>query len=248
MVIKKGDTSPAPPQLCDCHCSTRVANELGGANGQTAKQAVWVVMGLSSMQAIVISSLLLVFRHQWGWLFSSDAEVVNSVSAIMPLLCCIALLDGIQGVLSGELIHPRVPILVTTALLRKLSWMWWTDVQDSSLFAVCLIVPVVLVFMCWSFHCNIWLSTGVARGCGWQELGAFVNLGAFYGVGVPMSAVLAFIFHLSGTVQCPRAIQFTVSVDPQPTMAPAVFAHTWKGWEACEATIYDKDLHWSLIL
>lgn len=136
MVFKKGDSSPALPHLFVCCCSTRVANELGGANGQAAKQAVWVVMGLSSMQAIVISSLLLVFRHQWGWLFSSDAEVVNSVSAIMPFLCCIALLDGIQGVLSGEHILPRIPILVTAALLRKSSWMLWTDVQDSCLFVV----------------------------------------------------------------------------------------------------------------
>lgn len=215
MVFKKGDTSPALPHLFVCCCSTRVANELGGANGQAAKQAVWVVMGLSSMQAIVISSLLLVFRHQWGWLFSSDAEVVNSVSAIMPFLCCIALLDGIQGVLSGEHILPRIPILVTAALLRKSSWMLWTDVQDSCLFVVHLIVPVL--YLCLFFHfsiCDIWLSTGVARGCGWQELGAYVNLGAFYGVGVPMAAVLAFVFHLSGMVQCPRAIQFTVYLDP----------------------------------
>ena len=109
MVLIKGDTIPALPHLFVCCCSTRVANELGGANGQAAKRAVSVVMGLSSMQAIVISSLLLVFRHQWGWVFSSDAEVVNSVSAIMPFLCCIALLDGIQGVLSGEHILPRIP-------------------------------------------------------------------------------------------------------------------------------------------
>lgn len=108
-VLIKGDTIRALPHLFVCCCSTRVANELGGANGQAAKRAVSVVMGLSSMQAIVISSLLLVFRHQWGWVFSSDAEVVNSVSAIMPFLCCIALLDGIQGVLSGEHILPRIP-------------------------------------------------------------------------------------------------------------------------------------------
>ncbi|KEH26961.1 MATE efflux family protein [Medicago truncatula] len=39
---------------------------------------------------------------------------------------------------------------------------------------------------------------GIARGCGWQKLGAFVNLGSFYLVGIPFSAVLAFIFHMKG--------------------------------------------------
>ncbi|OVA11560.1 Multi antimicrobial extrusion protein [Macleaya cordata] len=37
--------------------------------------------------------------------------------------------------------------------------------------------------------------SGVARGCGWQHLGAYVNLGAFYLVGIPVAALLG--FHLS---------------------------------------------------
>ncbi|XP_077221207.1 protein DETOXIFICATION 12-like [Tasmannia lanceolata] len=40
--------------------------------------------------------------------------------------------------------------------------------------------------------------SGVARGCGWQHIGAFVNLGAFYLVGIPMAAVLGFVLHLRG--------------------------------------------------
>ncbi|KAK9200050.1 hypothetical protein WN944_015245 [Citrus x changshan-huyou] len=40
--------------------------------------------------------------------------------------------------------------------------------------------------------------SGVARGSGWQKIGAFVNLGAYYLVGIPIAAVLAFVFHLKG--------------------------------------------------
>ncbi|PNX75755.1 MATE efflux family protein DTX1-like, partial [Trifolium pratense] len=36
---------------------------------------------------------------------------------------------------------------------------------------------------------------GVARGSGWQHVGAYVNLGAFYLVGVPIGVVLGFIAH-----------------------------------------------------
>ncbi|CAL5186628.1 unnamed protein product [Lathyrus oleraceus] len=40
--------------------------------------------------------------------------------------------------------------------------------------------------------------SGMARGCGWQESGAYVNLGAYYLVGVPAAVVLAFVLHVGG--------------------------------------------------
>ncbi|KAE9600239.1 putative multi antimicrobial extrusion protein [Lupinus albus] len=39
---------------------------------------------------------------------------------------------------------------------------------------------------------------GIARGCGWQKLGAFVNLGSYYLLGVPVAVVLAFVLHMNG--------------------------------------------------
>ncbi|XP_027923249.1 protein DETOXIFICATION 16-like [Vigna unguiculata] len=39
---------------------------------------------------------------------------------------------------------------------------------------------------------------GVARGCGWQKLGAFINLGSYYILGLPFSIVSAFVFHMKG--------------------------------------------------
>jgi len=40
--------------------------------------------------------------------------------------------------------------------------------------------------------------SGAVRGCGWQKIGAFINLGSYYLVGLPSAAVLAFVFHLKG--------------------------------------------------
>jgi len=39
---------------------------------------------------------------------------------------------------------------------------------------------------------------GIARGCGWQHLGAYVNLGAYYVFGIPPAAILGFCFPLAG--------------------------------------------------
>ncbi|KAL3654455.1 Protein DETOXIFICATION 12 [Castilleja foliolosa] len=40
--------------------------------------------------------------------------------------------------------------------------------------------------------------SGVARGCGWQHVGAYINLSAFYPVGIPIAAVLGFWFDFRG--------------------------------------------------
>ncbi|XP_055960880.1 protein DETOXIFICATION 12-like [Mercurialis annua] len=42
------------------------------------------------------------------------------------------------------------------------------------------------------------IFSGVARGCGWQHIGAYVNLGALYLCGVPAAAILGFWFDLRG--------------------------------------------------
>ncbi|KAK6942415.1 Multi antimicrobial extrusion protein [Dillenia turbinata] len=40
--------------------------------------------------------------------------------------------------------------------------------------------------------------SGVARGCGRQKIGAYVNLGAYYLLGIPSALVLGFVFHFGG--------------------------------------------------
>ncbi|KAI3929546.1 hypothetical protein MKX01_025714 [Papaver californicum] len=40
--------------------------------------------------------------------------------------------------------------------------------------------------------------SGTARGCGWQKIGAFVNLGSYYLVGIPSAVLLAFVLHVGG--------------------------------------------------
>jgi len=41
-------------------------------------------------------------------------------------------------------------------------------------------------------------TIGVARGSGWQHLGAYVNLGSYYLVGIPVAILLGFYLHLKG--------------------------------------------------
>nr|XP_043637141.1 protein DETOXIFICATION 16-like [Erigeron canadensis] len=40
--------------------------------------------------------------------------------------------------------------------------------------------------------------SGSVRGCGWQEIGAYINLGSYYLVGIPLAVLLAFVLHIGG--------------------------------------------------
>ncbi|KAG5243661.1 protein DETOXIFICATION [Salix suchowensis] len=42
--------------------------------------------------------------------------------------------------------------------------------------------------------------SGTARGCGWQKIGAAINLGAYYLLGIPCSVILAFVYHFGGSL------------------------------------------------
>ncbi|WJX54452.1 hypothetical protein P8452_40335 [Trifolium repens] len=52
-------------------------------------------------------------------------------------------------------------------------------------------------FAIYPFHFGISFAFwGVLAGCGWQKIGAYVNLGSFYVIGVPCAIVLAFFVHM----------------------------------------------------
>ncbi|XP_044468915.1 protein DETOXIFICATION 12-like [Mangifera indica] len=119
--------------------STRVSNELGAGNPLVARMAVWAALFLSSIEAVIVSTVLFSCRHVLGYAYSNDKQVVQYIAAMTPLICLSVITDSLQAVFSG-----------------------------------------------------------VARGSGWQHIGAYINLGAFYLVGLPVAGVLGFVAHLKG--------------------------------------------------
>ncbi|TYH74655.1 hypothetical protein ES332_D05G416000v1 [Gossypium tomentosum] len=119
--------------------STRVSNELGAGNPESARVAVKVGMSMAFTEAVMVSGALFFSRHIVGYGYSNEKAVVNHVATMAPLLCISLVTDSIQVVLSG-----------------------------------------------------------VAKGCGWQYIGAYVNLGAFYLIGLPVGIILGFVGHLNG--------------------------------------------------
>ncbi|WOL17557.1 hypothetical protein Cni_G26350 [Canna indica] len=48
------------------------------------------------------------------------------------------------------------------------------------------------------FESLLGVLSGISRGAGWQDLGAYVNLGSLYLVGIPIAVVLGFLMHVGG--------------------------------------------------
>jgi MATE family multidrug resistance protein len=65
---------------------------------------------------------------------------------------------------------------------------------DGARSAVRAMVPLVCITVV--TDCVQGALSGVARGCGWQHLGAYVNLGSFYLLGIPMAILLGFVLHM----------------------------------------------------
>ncbi|KAK8587169.1 hypothetical protein V6N13_086173 [Hibiscus sabdariffa] len=135
--------------------STRVSNELGAGDPEAARLAVNVVVVTAVVEGILVGSVLIVIRNVWGYAYSNEAEVVEYVAAMMPLVATSNFLDSLQCVLSGN-----------------------------------------------------------ARGCGWQKIGAFINLGSYYIVGIPCAILFAFVLHAGGKglwlgIICALAVQVT---------------------------------------
>ncbi|KAI4357720.1 hypothetical protein L6164_001652 [Bauhinia variegata] len=113
------------PEALGSSASTRVSNALGAGRSHAARVSVFAAMTLADSVAIVVSSAIFACRHILGYVFSNEKDVVDYVTAMVPLGSLSVLLDSLHSCLSG-----------------------------------------------------------IARGCGWQDLGVYVNLGTYYIFGI----------------------------------------------------------------
>ncbi|KAG9313749.1 MATE efflux family protein [Chiua virens] len=83
--------------------SVRIGNLLGEKKAKRAGVAANIALVLAFTLALFLSSLLLVCRETWGYLFNSDPEVVALVAAVLPLVALVHIPDDCGAVVSGIL-------------------------------------------------------------------------------------------------------------------------------------------------
>ncbi|KAL0404706.1 UNVERIFIED_CONTAM: protein DETOXIFICATION 24 [Sesamum radiatum] len=102
LVLLAGYMKNAEASISAFSIWVRVANELGRGDAEATKFSIKVLIGTSVMIGLLFWILCLVFGNKFGYLFTNEEEVAQTVSDLSLLLAFSVLFTGIYPVLSGS--------------------------------------------------------------------------------------------------------------------------------------------------
>lgn len=68
---------------------------------------IFIAIAVSGVNSV----LLVLVRHRWGSLFSSEPEIIHIVAKVLPLVAAFQLWDGLSGAMGGVLRGAGKPTL-----------------------------------------------------------------------------------------------------------------------------------------
>lgn len=86
-------------------CSVRVSNELGRGSAKAAKLSIAVTVMTSFTIGFLLFLFFLFYRERLAYIFTDNEQVAAAVGDLSPLLAFSILLNSVQPVLSGTLLH-----------------------------------------------------------------------------------------------------------------------------------------------
>ncbi|KAI3499472.1 hypothetical protein L1887_35273 [Cichorium endivia] len=144
----------------------------------------------TSMMSVSLTTSSVIFRIPYGFGSAVSTRVSNELGAGKPRAAQLAARVVIfLAITEGVLIS-----LLLVAIRHKWGYLFTNEEEVVSYMSS--IMPVLALS---NFMDGIQgVLSGTARGCGWQNIGAIVNLGAYYVIGLPCSAILTFVLHYGG--------------------------------------------------
>ncbi|PAN37383.1 hypothetical protein GQ55_7G081500 [Panicum hallii var. hallii] len=144
----------------------------------------------TSVLSICLNSCSLAFMIPFGLSAAISTRVSNELGAGRPEDARLAtrvvmVLALLVGILVG----------LVMVLARNL-WGYAYSSEEEVVEYIARMMPILAV--AFVFDDLQGVLSGVVRGCGWQKIGACVNLGAYYLIGVPAAFCFAFVYHLGG--------------------------------------------------
>ncbi|CAE6507194.1 unnamed protein product [Rhizoctonia solani] len=108
VLLVSASVSFQTPYSLGVSVAVRVGNLLGSGDGRKAKIAAETAIGLSIITALTMSTIIMVFRGSWSYMFNKDAEVARLVARVLPLLAMFQastrlIVDGATAVTDGVL-------------------------------------------------------------------------------------------------------------------------------------------------
>ncbi|KAJ4808160.1 Protein DETOXIFICATION [Rhynchospora pubera] len=144
----------------------------------------------TSVLSITLNTASCVYMIPFGLGAAISTRVSNELGAGRPEAAKLAVRVILCLAITGAII-----IGIILILIRNI-WGYAYSNEEEVVKYVAIMLPILAI---WSMLDSIQnVLSGVARGCGWQNIGAFVNLGAFYAVGIPSAILLAFVLRIGG--------------------------------------------------
>ncbi|XP_051216685.1 protein DETOXIFICATION 16 [Lolium perenne] len=144
----------------------------------------------ASVLSISLNTISLVFRIPSGLSAAISTRVSNELGAGQPNAARLATqVIMVLGILSS------LSVGLLMILVRNL-WGYAYSNEKEVVDYISRIMPILAVtFLFDDMQC---ILSGIVRGCGFQKIGAYVNLSAYYLVGIPAALCFAFVYHLGG--------------------------------------------------
>ncbi|XP_059309108.1 protein DETOXIFICATION 16-like isoform X1 [Lycium ferocissimum] len=144
----------------------------------------------TSVLSISLNTSTMMYMLPFGLSGATSIRVSNELGAGRPKAARIAAYTALLLATAEGII---VAIFIIS--VRKL-WAYCYSNEEE----VVTYVGEMLMFIAGShfIDANQSVLSGIARGVGWQKIGAIVNLGAYYLWGIPAGIVLAFFYHFGG--------------------------------------------------
>ncbi|XP_045813482.1 protein DETOXIFICATION 12-like isoform X2 [Trifolium pratense] len=144
----------------------------------------------TSVLSVCLNTIATLYTIPFGIGAAASTRVSNELGAGNPFEARIAVLAA----MSLSLIETSIVSSTLIACRHVYGYIFSNDKEVVDYVTV--MAPLVSLSVI--FDSVQGVLSGVARGCGWQHLGVYVNLGAFYLCGIPAAAALAFWVQVGG--------------------------------------------------
>ncbi|PKI69401.1 hypothetical protein CRG98_010199 [Punica granatum] len=163
----------------------------------------------TSVLSISLNTCWMVYMISVGLGGAISTRVSNELGAGRAKGARLALLVMVSIALTEGVI-----VGVTTILVRHVWGRLYSSEGEVIKYVAKMMPLLALSVFLDGFQCVL---SGAARGCGWQNLCAFINLGAYYIVAIPSAVIFAFVLHIGGMglwmgIICGLAVQVVALV------------------------------------
>ncbi|KAE9450958.1 hypothetical protein C3L33_17131, partial [Rhododendron williamsianum] len=144
----------------------------------------------TSVLSVSLNTCWMVYMISVGLGGAISTRVSNEMGAGRPqgarlALCVMVVVAVVEGAVVGA----------GTILVRHVWGRLYSNEEEVISYVAKMMPLLALSDFLDGFQCVL---SGAARGCGWQNLCAFINLGAYYVVAIPSAVLFAFVFHIGG--------------------------------------------------